>query len=110
MRWFGRLARAREIAYVRRAGERRALPTFTAYLAPSRSGRSSVAVAIPKAVGIAVVRNRIRRRICGALETIEPDARRTHPLRIFFVVRPAAASAPYADLVRDVRAVLSPRS
>jgi len=98
MRTFGRLRRQSEIAFVRRRGRALALPTLTAYASDGSTGMARIGVTVSKAVGGAVVRNRVRRRVRGALEALPPlDPGR----RILFVASPAAAGS-YAEVARDV--------
>jgi ribonuclease P protein component len=100
MRWYDRLRRQADIAYVRRRGRRIALATFVAYVAETRALSPRVAITISKAVGKAVVRNRVRRRIQSALDTLGPvlSVRRG----LLLVVRPEAAAASYEQLASDV--------
>ena len=63
-----------------------------------------MAVTVSKAVGKAVVRNLVKRRIKGALDGLHAPAR---SLRIVIVARPAAGSEPYERLARDVAAVMA---
>jgi len=103
MRWYGRLRRAGEIAFVRRRGRQAAFATLSAYAAPESSGSSRVGVTVSKAVGGAVTRNLVRRRIRGALEALRVPER---PVRLLFVAKPAAATAGYPRLAADVAAAL----
>jgi putative membrane protein insertion efficiency factor/ribonuclease P protein component len=105
MRWYGRLRRKSEIAFVRRRGRRVALPSLAAYAVAARDRRTRVAVTVGKGVGGAVVRNLVRRRIVGALEALGGDAER--PSVILIVAQPPAASLPYARLAADVAAALA---
>lgn len=99
MRWFGRLRRSSEIAFVRRRGSCVQLTTVAVYAAGSASGRTRVGVTVSKAVGGAVVRNRVRRRIRGALDALLPQR---NGIRLLFVAKAAAGSAPFALVARDV--------
>ena len=102
MRWYGRLRRSPEIAHVRRSGRRIRAGAFALYLAPARDGATAVAIAVPSEVGGAVERNRIRRRIRGAL-----DASSRRPAgRLLFMVGPAAAQASYAQLAAQLETAL----
>jgi len=103
MRWFAALRRSGEIAAVRRRGRRAAATTLAGYALPAASGGVRLAVSVSKSVGGAVVRNRIRRRIRGALEALPPPAT---ALRLLVVANPAAAREPYARLAADVAGVL----
>jgi ribonuclease P protein component len=104
MRWFGRLRRSGEIAFIRRRGRHASLTTLAAYAAPEARGGSRVGVTVSKAVGGAVVRNLVRRRIRGALEALPMPV---NPVRLLFVAKPAAATAPYERLAADVEAALT---
>ncbi len=59
---------------------------------------------VSKAVGKAVVRNLVKRRIKGILDGLRGPER---ALRIVIVARPPAAREPYARLAMDVEAVLA---
>ncbi len=104
-RWFLSLRRSGEVAHVRRRGARAIVPTLTAFATSDRSGARSarVAISIPRVVGSAVVRNRIKRRLKGALDALPPPAT---PLRLVFIVKPEAAAEPYARLAADLGAAL----
>ncbi|MBD5656421.1 MAG: ribonuclease P protein component [Candidatus Eremiobacteraeota bacterium] len=103
MRWCGRLQRSSEIAHVRRRGRRANAPTLTAYAAETSTGGSRLAVTVSKALGGAVVRNRVRRRIRSAFEAL----RAPHPpLRILVIMKPGAADRSYGQLAADVADVL----
>ena len=109
MRWYERLRRSSEIAFVRRRGRQVSLACLTGYAVTARQSRTSVAVTVAKPVGGAVTRNLVRRRIRGALDATQPLP---VPLRILFVAKPAAAAASYERLegeVGDLLARLSAR-
>jgi ribonuclease P protein component len=103
MRRYQALRRASEIAALKRRGVRlagSALHGYGDHVGPS----NAVAVAVAKAVGGAVVRNRIRRRVRGALEQTPPPPR---TVRLFFIARPQAAEATYAAIAADVQSMLA---
>lgn len=104
MRWYRALRRAGEIAYVRRRGRSAALATLVAYAAEQPVGPSQVVVTVAKSVGGAVLRNRVRRRIKGVLDSHAPPGK---PTRLVLVARPPAAWERYARLADDVHAVLA---
>jgi ribonuclease P protein component len=66
----------------------------------------TVAYAISRAVGTAVVRNRVRRRLRALVSAAVADAA-MGPGDYLISVRPAAAERPYAELGRDLRAALA---
>ncbi|MFZ1125219.1 MAG: ribonuclease P protein component [Candidatus Baltobacteraceae bacterium] len=104
MRWYGRLCRKAEIAFVRRRGRRTACASLSAYAVAARDRRTRVAVTVGKGVGGAVVRNRVRRRIVGALEALGGLQR---PSVILFVAQPPAAGLPYGQIAADVAEALA---
>ncbi len=105
MRWYGPLRRTGEIAFVRRRGKRSAFGTVAVFALAGGEG-TRVCVTVSKAVGGAVVRNAVRRRIKGALDGLAVPA---PGARFVFVAMPAAASASYARLAGDVAAALGAR-
>jgi ribonuclease P protein component len=103
MRRFDSLRSRGELSALRRRGVRLGAATLYGY--GDRVGSApAVAIAVSKAVGGAVVRNRVRRRIRGALEST-PCA--GGGVRLFLVARPAAAGAPYGRIASDVASVLA---
>ena len=104
MRWYGRLRRKGEIAFVRRRGRRVFFPSLAAYAVAARDRRTRVAVTVGKGVGGAVVRNLVRRRIVGALEALGGAE---VPSVMLFVAQPPAASMPYERVAADVAAALA---
>lgn len=104
MRWYERLRRQAEIAYIRRRGKRATALTFTAYLAELACSRPRIGITISKAVGKAVVRNRIRRRLRGILDGTSlflPER-----CGLLLVVRPEAAPASYDRLAGELAGAL----
>ncbi len=104
MRWFDRLRRSGEITLVRRKGRRASAATLSLFALPAAGRRVSVGVTVSKAVGGAVTRNLVRRRILGVLDGL---AERPQALRLLFVAKPAAAGESYARLAADVNAALA---
>ena len=102
MRWFGRLRRSNEIAFVRRRGRAIGLRTIRVYVVDGPPGDVRVAVTVSKAVGIAVVRNRVKRRIRGALDALSCRV----ACRMLVVAKPEAAVASYEVVARDVAEAL----
>jgi ribonuclease P protein component len=103
VRWYESLRRQSDFIAVRRRGRRANFPTLAAY-ALDGSGASRIGVTVSKAVGGAVVRNLVRRRIQGALDGATPGPA---ALRLVLVAKPEAASEPYERLARDVAAALA---
>ncbi len=107
MRWYDSLSRRAEIAFVRRRGRASSYSTLTAYVAEPGGSRARFCVTVSSAVGKAVVRNRVRRRIMGALDQLPaPGA----PLRAVFVVKPGAGEASYERIAADVARALGART
>ena len=75
---------------------------------PDRGDPPRVAFAIPRRVGPAVVRNRIRRRIRSALRTLMDTSPTSVPLGAYLIsVRPGAHTSTYEELSIDVQQALS---
>lgn len=106
MRRFARLRRTNEIAFVRRRGLKEAFSTITVFAAEGR-GAPRFAITVSKAVGGAVERNLVRRRIRGALEAL--GAALPEDRRFVIVARPNASVEPYARLAADVRRAVGKR-
>jgi ribonuclease P protein component len=99
MRWFASLRRAAEFSRVRRRGRRAALATLTAFGTAAGGAVPRVGITVSGAVGGAVVRNLVRRRVQGALAALPPAGAGAE---VVLVLRPQAAAAPYAALAADV--------
>jgi ribonuclease P protein component len=106
MRWYGRLRRSGEIAFVRRRGRRSGFAGFSVFALDGGTG-TRVCVTVSKAVGGAVVRNAVRRRIKGALDALEIAA---PGARLVFVAKPEAAGLPYERLAADIAVALGART
>ncbi len=104
-RWYGRLKRRGEIAFVRRRGRVASLPTLVAYGAGAPASEPKFAFSVSTGVGNAVVRNLIRRRFQGALDALGSCTVGCE--RILIVAKPEAAGAPYRRLEGDVLAALA---
>ncbi|GAC1476088.1 MAG: hypothetical protein NVS3B17_18260 [Vulcanimicrobiaceae bacterium] len=104
MRWYARLRRSGEIAFVRKRGRHVALGTLNAYGVSPVGEATLVAITTSKAVGGAVVRNRIRRRVRGALDAMVPPPMK---MRMLFVVKPGAARESYERLAADVASAVA---
>jgi ribonuclease P protein component len=103
MRWFTSLRRSGEIAFVRRRGRSVGTSTLVGYALPTASGSSRICISVSKSVGGAVLRNLVKRRVRGALETLAgPEA----PMRMLVVAKPPAATAEYERLASDLDLVL----
>ena len=89
---------------MRRRGQQARFATLAAFGTETKGRRSRIGITVSAQVGGAVVRNRVRRRIRGALDAHTP----LHPpTRILFVARPPAATEAYARLAADVNAALA---
>jgi ribonuclease P protein component len=107
VRWYASLRRSADFTRLRRRGRRADFPAFTAYTLAGRGGAVRVGITIPRAVGTAVVRNLLRRRIRGALDRLAPEGPGMRSADLLFAVRPEAVSAGYAALASDVASVAS---
>src|SRR6184192_593471 len=99
-----RLVRRGDFDAVYRAGKRRSSSHFTVFLRANELPQSRFGVSIKKALGGAVVRNRIRRR----LREIVRHHRREIPAGWDIVIHPksVAAKAPFAALTADLLQLL----
>jgi ribonuclease P protein component len=78
--------------------------TISAFVAaPSSDGAVRIGIVTSKAVGGAVVRNRVRRRIRGALDALPVPP----SCRMLFVAKPGAGAVAYAVLAADVASAVS---
>jgi ribonuclease P protein component len=104
VRRFDRLRRAGEIAFLRRKGRPLHFATISAFVAaPSSDGAVRIGIVASKAVGGAVVRNRVKRRIRGALDALAvPPAN-----RMLFVAKPGAGGVSFAVLAADVASAVA---
>jgi len=99
-----RLVRRGEFDAVYRAGKRRSSSHFTVFFRANELPQSRLGVSINKALGGAVVRNRIRRR----LREIVRCHRMEIPAGWDIVIHPksAVAKAPFAALTADLLRLL----
>ncbi len=104
MRAFASLRRPVDFSRLRQRGRRVAMDAFTLFSDSSRADPLSVVgISVSKAVGIAVTRNRVRRRFAALLhETLTGRP----PRRLLIVARPAAAQVSFATLRDQLRAAL----
>lgn len=88
-----------------RGGLKSARPTVVVYVAQTGDASSMAGFAVSKAVGNAVTRNRVKRR----LRHIVGDDFAAHPQGTSVVVRalPASASATFSELTEDVRGAIA---
>jgi ribonuclease P protein component len=101
-----RMRRSGEFARTIRTGARAGRSTLVVHCAVDTSGHEPhVGFVVSKAVGGAVVRNRVRRRLRGAVL----EHRDSLPAGADVVVRalPPSATAPYEALSGDLRSALS---
>lgn len=95
---------AADFQFVMRRGSRSGRKTVVVSVAQTGNAKSMAGFAVSKAVGGAVVRNRVKRRLRAVLATHLP----TLPLGTGVVVRalPPAASADFQQLRSDVESAL----
>ncbi|MEL0291097.1 MAG: ribonuclease P protein component [Aquiluna sp.] len=92
-----RLRSSREIREVVSAGKRVGSSSATLHFLPSEVNQ--FAIIVSKAVGSAVDRNRVKRRIRAVLRELNPNP----TLRAAVRVKPAAAKMSFQELSQDLR-------
>lgn len=96
-----RLGPNRQFNYVYRRGKRVSVKDMTLLYVNNRQKR--VGFSVSKKVGVAVVRNRTKRRLRECLRALLPDMK--NGLYVF-VMRPGVAQCTYAQLDAQVKALL----
>ncbi len=101
MRRFASLRRQADFSRLRQRGRRIATPSLMLYRsdAAAADDRPLVGISVSKAVGKAVVRNRLRRRLAAILqETLDGRTR----MRLLIGPRPHAAATPFDALAAEL--------
>ena len=106
MRRFASLRRQADFTRLRQRGRRTATPHLTVYrgLGTPQGERPLVGIAVSTAVGKAVVRDKVKRRIAACVHELIPS---DPALRLLVVARPSTAQAAYRDLYAELANVLS---
>ena len=106
MRRFVSLRRKADFVALRRYGRRVSTATCNLYREESRSDDASslVGITVSKAIGKAVVRNRLRRRISAIVHDALAGRER---MRLLVVPTTAAANVSFATLRNDLTPVLT---
>ena len=91
-----RLSAREQIAAVRRHGRRGQGAIGSLWAQPSATAHSRLAVAMPKRLGTAVVRNRVRRRLQAHFARLALSFDR--PWECYFLAREAAMNSSFAAL------------
>lgn len=97
-----RLGPNRQFSYVYRWGKRASTKDLTLLFVKNRQKR--VGFSVSKKVGVAVVRNRTKRRL---RECVRPLLGRMSGGLYVFVARPSAAEQPFVQLSRQVEQLLT---
>jgi ribonuclease P protein component len=103
-----RLRRSNEFAAAVRGGRRAGRGTLVVHLLieePAQASTARAGFVVSKAVGNAVVRNKVRRRLRHLVRPLLADL----PASAMLVVRalPSAASASFTDLAADLESALT---
>lgn len=106
MRRFAGLRRQADFARLRQRGRRIMTKNFTLYLGDAAAGdlSSLVGITVSKAIGKAVLRNKLRRRVAAILDEALPRDRR---LRLVVVARRAAGELAFAELRAEFATALA---
>jgi ribonuclease P protein component len=105
MRTWESLKRRGDFLRVQRRGRRSTEGAFVVLAAPGRDC-TRIGVTVSSAVGNAVVRNRVRRRVRTVLD--RTDFTLAPARDIVIIARPAAAGTPFPELSRELGAALEP--
>ena len=106
MRRFASLRRQADFARLRQRGRRMATANLTVYRGQGspQGERPLVGITVSTAVGKAVVRNKVKRRIAACVHDLVPA---DPALRLLVVARPSTAAATYRDLHAELARVLA---
>jgi ribonuclease P protein component len=106
MRRFASLRSKGDFTRLRTRGRRLSTANLTFFRADAMSPatRPLVGITVSKAVGNAVVRNRVRRRLAACIHEVLPEYAN---MRLLVLARPSAVSASYATLCDEVRRAVS---
>ena len=103
MRCYQSLRRRSDFARVQRRGKRQVGPLFVLLATEARDG-SRVGITVTKAIGNAVVRNRLRRRVKAILDR---SAFGAPPHRdVVLIARPGAGEADFAAVAAELGRLL----
>ena len=103
MRAYRMLRRRGEFSRVTKRGSRRAGSYLTCFVVEGRR-ETRVGITVTAAIGCAVVRNRLRRRLKAILDRYPLG---TAPWRdIVFIARPGSGELPFAALAEEVERTL----
>lgn len=106
MRRFASLRRQADFARLRRQGRRVSTKSLTIYRGDAFDDDASsvVGITVSKAIGKAVVRNKLRRRLAAIVD----GALAEQPaMRLLIVARPVAAETPFTELRAEVTSALA---
>jgi len=106
MRRFASLRGKGDFARLRSRGRRVVTDHLTIFRQDATAADTCpvVGISVPKSVGTAIVRNRVRRRLTGCLEEHLQESDR---LRLLIMARPSAAVAAYQTLCDQLRRALA---
>ena len=96
-----RLGQNRQFTYVYRRGQRVSCRDLT--LLYVRSNQKRIGFSVSKKVGVAVVRNRTKRRLRESVRPLIPQLK--NGLYVF-VARPSIAERPFVDVQKQVQQLL----
>lgn len=99
-----RIRKRPEFLRLQRVGRRRAGRRFVVITEPVRTGGSRIGITASRHVGGAVVRNRVKRLVREFFR--RHQHRIMPPQDVLVIARPAAASADYADVKRELAGAL----
>ena len=105
MRSFASLRRQGDFARLRRRGQRIATRSLTIYRAGQQGKQVLVGISAGRALGGAVIRNRVRRRILAIVDEISRGG--GLPGRLLIEARPTAANLRFDELKSELTDAVS---
>lgn len=105
MRRFASLRRQADFARLRQRGRRTATTHLTVYRGQGapQGERPLVGITVSTAVGKAVMRNKVKRRIASCMHELVPSDRSA---RFLVIARPSTANASFGDLHAELSKAL----
>lgn len=96
-----RLRRSKDFARVRRNGRLHRHPAMTIGVCANELLHNRYGIVTGKRIGVAVIRNRCKRRLVAALDTLHPAMRQGYDIVV--IARQSMIEQPFCELQRILR-------